>query len=361
MLCLYDNVGKMSFSPLINGENISMSKTKTEKHSKDEKVMDEDSKFDLIPVAGNRYIHPLSLFETKNLDKWEEAYDKTMDKKYKKGTRNYSKKIDVPPLENVDEAPIYLIPRERGGPSYKEVDLVGVDASKVRFCPISKGFSMQDVSSFTLGPIPGHGLCLVNSAYSKSICIMHIVGGGKCDLTRKNFWKPGKPIRRIELQTRIADQTLLASLNVTNSDSMIVDGKEWIIEDWLRAHEDEWLFEWTKWSRSVALCSMGDFHWTDSSPTVAYRYKKRYLGFVDWKKKCYIKPSMKLLKKCKTYKFLKQMFRDKIPLGLVHPKAKTGQTELPVTREYLREVFDCENRMCCQPLVVAAKLLRVKL
>lgn len=350
----------MNFSSSIDDEIINMAESKTERCSKNEEELQDKKESDLIPVSGNRNIHTLSLFETNDEDKWNEAYEKTMDKKYKKGTRNYSKKIDVPSLENVDEAPIYLIPRERGGPSYKDVDLVGVDVSQVRFCPISKGFPMQDVSSFTLGPIPGHGLCLVNSAYSKSICVMHIVGGGKCDLSRKNFWKPGKPTRNIELRTRVADQTLLASLNITNSETMIVNGKEWIIEDWLRAHEDEWLSEWTKWSRSVALCSMGDFHWTDTSPTISYRYKKRYLGFVDWKKKCYIKPSMKLLKKCETYKFLKQMFKNKIPLGLVHPKAKTGQTELPVTREYLREVFDCENRMCCQPLVVAAKLLGVK-
>lgn len=81
---------------------------------------------------------------------------------------------------------IYFIPRERGGPSYKSVPLEGVINDDVQYCPISKGYPMQDVSSFTLGPIVGEGLCLVNSAFSKSICIMHIEGGGKVDLKRKN-------------------------------------------------------------------------------------------------------------------------------------------------------------------------------
>jgi hypothetical protein len=330
-----------------------------EPNLKDEKTEDEKHEFDLLPASGNRIVFPLALFQTDDPDAWEDAYAQTMDTKYAKGTRNYSKKVEVPPLEDVKEPPIYLIPRARGGPSYKQVDLQGVDASQVRFCPISKGFPMQDVSSFTLGPIVGHGLCLVNSAYSKSICIMHIIGGGKTDLSRKNFWKPGKATRKIQLQTRVADETLLGSLDIAESEVMIVDGTEYNIQEWLKAHENEWFPEWQKWSRSIALCSMGDFHWTDASPTISYRYKNRYLGFVEWKKKCYIKPSMRLLKRCKTYKFLRQMFRDKIPLGLVHPKAQTGQSEVPISREYLREAFDSETRMCCQPLVVAAKLLGI--
>ena len=315
--------------------------------------------FEFTPASSGRCVAPLALFDTDDVKEWEEAYETTMDRKYAKGTRNYSKKITGTSTED-GEAPIFLIPRERGGPSYKDVELEGVETSDVQFCAISKGFGMQDVSSFTLGPIVGHGLCLVNAAYSKSVCVMHLVGGGSVDFSRKDFWRPGKAKRKIEILTRVADKTLLSGLEIADKDTMLVDGKNWKIEEWLRNNEAEWMSEWDKWSRSVALCSAGDFHWTDKSPTVAYRHCGNYLGFVDWKKQCYIVPSLALMANCATYDFLRELHEKGIPLGLVHPKARTGQTETPVSSEYLRALFDSETEMCCQPMVVAAKLLGVK-
>jgi hypothetical protein len=199
----------------------------------------------LTAASSKRFIAPLSIYDSKDSQLWECAYDTTMDKKYKKNTRRYSKKIVGKPMD-CKEPPIFLIPRQRGGPSYKNINLEGVDIENVQFCLISKGFGMQDVSSFTLGPIVGEGLCLVNAAYSKSVCVMHLIGGGYVDLKRKNFWHSGKSKRKIELKTRVADETLLNCIQVAKELVMIVDGKEYNIETWLRENEKEWLPEWEK-------------------------------------------------------------------------------------------------------------------
>ena len=71
----------------------------------------------------------------------------------------------------VESSNIYVIPRQRGGSSYKDVELEFDDANDIQICPISKSYSMQDVSSFTLGPVIWHGLNIVNSAFSKYISI----------------------------------------------------------------------------------------------------------------------------------------------------------------------------------------------
>ena len=47
------------------------------------------------------------------------------------------------------------------------------------------------------------------------------------------------------------------------------------------------------------------------------------------------------------------------PLGLVHPKAISGQTEFPITKEYIQELFNSKTEMCCQPFVIAGFLLGV--
>lgn len=309
---------------------------------------DSDDEIDVTEIktvkASGKRIVPVDLdtiFSTDDPSEWERYYKEIMDKKYTKGGRNFSREIKGTEWEEDSDVPIFLIPRQRGGPSYKDVDLKGIeDIDDVFFAPISKGFPMQDVSSFTLGPIIGEGLCLVNAAFSKSICIMHIEGGGVVDLKRKSFWKQSKnPKRKIKL----VDET-----------EMMVDGKRVLIFDWLK--------EWEKWRRSIALCSMGDFHWTNDSPRVGFRFQERYIGFVQWKIECYVKPSYDLLPSVGVYKFLEKVWRDKrIPLGLVHPKAKDGGKELPMTTEFISDLFtDCDT-MCCQPYVVAGRLLGVEL
>ena len=314
-------------------------------------------------ASSGRLIAPFNLLNSKDPIEWENTYKKVMNMKYQKNTRNFTKKIVGKKWESSDEPPIYLIPRERGGPSYKKNKLEGLNAEDVQYCLISKGFPMQSISSFSLGPIISDegGLCLVNYAYSKSICLMHIVGGGKVDLKRKDFWLPGVPQRSIKVVLRKADKTLLKTIDVADEEVMIVNGEEWDIKQWLWSHQNLWLDEWLKWRNCVALCGMGDFHWTDNSPVVSYRCHGKYLSFVDWKKKCYITPSIELLGTTSEYQFLEKLFIEQIPIGLVHPKAITGHVEKPVSREYLRELFDSPSDMCCQPMVIVAKLLGLQI
>ena len=106
---------------------------------------------------------------------------------------------------------------------------------------------------------------------------------------------------------------------------------------------------------------MGDFHWADASPCIAYRYKNDYIDFVTWKKECYIRPSYELLPGTTVYQFLYKVWHDmRRPLGLVHPKAvSVGEVQPAITPEYIRDLFDSPFDMCCQPYVVAGRLLGV--
>lgn len=298
-------------------------------------------------ASSNRFVGDISIFDMNTNDEfWGKIYGLIMDKKYAKGGRNFSQNIyGAPFTEGI--APIYLIPRERGGPSYLSVNLDGVDKNNVQYCPISKGFSMQNVSSFTLGPIVGEGLCLVNAAFSKCICIAHIEGNGKVNYKRKNFWARSKNPQHI--------------IQYINDKYMLVDNIKVNIVDWLTSNKDLWFPEWEIWRRSIALCSMGDFHWCDNLGNVL-KYKKgdKYMDFVEWKKECYIKPSYELLPHTDVYKFLHYVWKENnIPLGLVHPKAVLGEAEKPITVEYIRQLYDSPDDMCCQPYVVAGCLLNV--
>jgi hypothetical protein len=208
---------------------------------------------------------------------------------------------------------------------------------------------MNDVSSFSLGPVIGHGLCVVNAAFSKSICVMHLEGG-KVDLKRRNFWK-SKRDRKI---------------NIIDEENFIVDGKNFNIKKWLKDNKDLWFPEWTIWRKSVALCSDGDFHWCkltngEYSPTLFYYNKGKYLDFVTWKKECYIKPAYELIKQTTVYKFLVEIYTvHKIPLGLVHPMARSNENR-PITKSFIKELFDSETEMSCMPFVVAGLLLGIEL
>lgn len=296
--------------------------------------------------CSKRFTGDPKLFDSTELEEWEREYQRILEKKYQKTTRRYSTKITGTVLEGKDP-PIFMIPRQRGGPSYKDVILEGdLTSEDLQFCPISKGFSMQEISSFTLGPVVSEGLCLVNVAFSKLVCIGHIEGGGKVNLKRKNFWQRSrKPLRKI----KVLDDTY-----------MKVDRKKVAICEWLEDNKDEWLGEWLKWSTSIALCSRGDFHWA-CGDTVTYLHRGRYLSFQEWKKECYIRPSYDLLEKTKVYKFLTELREKGIPLGLVHPMAREHGTLKPMTRKRISEIFESPYEMCCQPYVVAGKLLGVSI
>lgn len=162
-----------------------------------------------------------------------------MESKYDKGTKKFTTKIMVVPK---DEPRIYVIP---AGPSYLTMPLSDDDPNTLHYCPISKGFSMQDVSSFSLGPIVCEGLCLVNATFSKSITIAHIEGGGCLNLNRKNFWQR---------------KGALCQINPIDDQYMLVDGVRFHIATWLLQTEIGLRYpECDRWRRSIALYSRGDF------------------------------------------------------------------------------------------------------
>lgn len=302
-----------------------------------------------VGASGGRIVGDLAIFDIESRQEfWELMYDEVMDKKYKKNTRNFTTTITGKKHEG-GEAPIFLIPRERGGPSYLKIELEGVDNEDVQYAPISKGYPMQDLSSFTLGPIVGEGLCIVNAAFSKSITVAHIEGDGKVDLKRKNYWKRSKdPKRKIKL---------------ISSTEMKIDGTKYNIFEWLKENEKKWLPEWELWRKSIALSSIGDFHWTDNlGETIAYRYKDNYLNFVDWKRECYIKLAYELAPQTDAYKFLDRVWRKKnIALGLVHPKSIKSVAEKPITRELLTCLINSEEEMACMPYVICSILMGIKI
>lgn len=84
-----------------------------------------------------------------------------------------------------------MIPRYRGYP-YKNFKLDKANSDDIQYALCGKGYPMQELSSISLGPVIGEGLCVFNSACSKSICIEHIEGGGCFDINSKNFWKRSK-------------------------------------------------------------------------------------------------------------------------------------------------------------------------
>ena len=300
-------------------------------------------------ASGGRTIGDIRIFDEDSTElMWENMYDRIMNPKWKKNTRNFSRIITGNPVAKDKEAPIFIVPRIRGV-SYLNTPLKDMSNENVQFCPISKGFPMQDVSSFTLGPVQGEGLNVVNSAFSKSITVAHIEGGGHVDLSRKCYWKRSqKPTREIAM---ISDEF------------MKVDGKKCNIHKWLSKHEDLWLEEWQIWRKSIALSSEGGFKWTEGlDDTIAYRNGSRYLNFVQWKLDCYIRPAYDLMVKTEVYKFLELLHKKKrIPLGLVHPMGTKNEIEEPITKEYIIDMILSPTEMTCMPYLVAGRLLGVSI
>jgi hypothetical protein len=299
-------------------------------------------------IAGNWKIADLSLFDSKDNILWESAYKTIVNPKYQKETRKFKNTQKVTAIDYPGEPPIFLIPRQRGK-SYKEIEFEDkkLESNNLFFAPISRGFSMQDVSSMTLGPIVGEGLVLVNAAFSKQILVAHLEGGGCLDLRRKNFWRRAKkPHRNIEF---INNQLFV--------NHQLVDMKKW-----LESNKSIWFSDWNAWRQHIALCSDGGFHWNKGlGDIVCYYHQERYLDFVSWKKQCYITPSYELLPKTKVFRLLQKLHaQDKLPLGLVHPKARNNDKLQAITRENIRQMFDSPTVMCCQPYVVAGRLLGVE-
>lgn len=209
---------------------------------------------------------------------------------------------------------------------------------------------MQDVSSFTLAPVIGEGICVVNAAFSCSITAAHIEGGGRLDLTRKNFWRRAPASKRKHVIT-------------FDSGYVIIDGvhhDQQSLVAWLRAHEGEWLSEWESWRSHVALCGTGSFHWTNGSDVIGYRHQGQYLDFVEWKRDAYIRPAQELIAKTSVYTFLRKVLDSNIALALVHPMGFEGEVA-PLAPEEIRKLYDDPEVMACMPYVVAGMLLGVKI
>lgn len=300
-------------------------------------------------ASSHRNVPDLHYFDSIDPAIWEKLYQDVIDPKYAKETRKFSTTIKVPSKDN---SRIYVIPRIRAGPSYLKMPLSEDHHSELQYCPISKGFCMQDVSSFSMGPFPNEGLVLVNAAFSKSITIAHIEGGGVLNLNRKNFWQRKKiPLRQIV---------------PIDEEYILVDNVRHHIFTWLSNNEALWYPQWDSWRRSIALCSRGDFHWTDGlGETLAFHNNKgaqsKYIDFVTWKKECYIRPSYELLPDIPVFQFLQSLYDQNIPIGLVHPKGFDEEVITPITSEYLTKLFNDPNVMCCQPYVVAGRLLGVQI
>jgi len=289
-----------------------------------------------------------------NNDYWEKIYnEKYKGNKYKKNTKNFSKIITGKSCEKPN---IYIIPRQRGGPSYKDVELEYDNAEDIQFCPVSKGFSMQDVSSFTLGPVVNHGLNVVNSAFSKCIAIKHIDGSGLYSETNKKFWKKkkGKANRII--------------VNISDDD-MLVNGVTFNKIDWLEKNKDLWFENWKKWHDAIRLNANGNFNWCDDSETIIFCNcidkpgVNIYMNFVNWKKSCYIAPAYKLFgENNKVIDFLKYLYcEQKISLGLVHPKGRDSHKENAITPGFIKYLYESPYEMACMPYVVAGYLLNVSI
>lgn len=301
-------------------------------------------------ASKDRIVGDLNIVDSDDPLVWEQAYTEIMDKKYAKGTRKFTL---YKPLLNYQQVhgcqpPIYLIPRVRAGPSYKSCVLNGAEPQEVLYAAVSKGYSGQDISSFTVGPIIGHGLCLVNAAFSKAICLFHLKGG-VTDLKRRNFWRSVPKSKQRQI-SRIDDNTIM------------VDGKSYDTITWLQDNEDLWYPQWDLWRRSIAMCSMGDFHWSDDvDHPVMYRDGDDYLNFLQWKIQCYVQPARDLLPTITTFQVLKQAWHEGYALGLVHPKAYKGAPEDAMTAEFLTELMYSTTTMACMPYVVAACIMDVPL
>lgn len=286
-------------------------------------------------------------------DYWENLYnEKYNGNKYRKNTKNFSKIIYG---KSVDNPNIYIIPRQRAGPSYKDVNLEFDNPKDIQFCPVSKGYSMQDVSSFTLGPVINHGLNVVNSAFSKCIAIKHIDGSGHFTCNNKKYWKKNRkgPLRKI--------------INISD-DMMEVDGTLVNKIDWLEQNKNIWYDDWHKWHDSIRLDPNGNFNWCSDSEVIIYCNcidnpgTNLFMDFVTWKKTCYIAPAYKLFNRNdnRVINFLKLLYCDnKISIGLVHPMGKLGDKEKAITHEFIRNLYDSPYEMTCMPYVVAGYLLNI--
>jgi hypothetical protein len=295
------------------------------------------------------------LLASNNMQVWEEAYQKCVPFKYSK-SRYSPKKVDASEDKKEIPAPrVYVIPRIRTQ-SYK-IPLEGVDdPTTIVYCPISKGYGMQGLSTFSLGPScdpKNPFLVLVNGAYSKVIAVEHLEGKGCFDLKRKNFWKRArKPLFTIEME---------------GFDKIRVNQKLFDLSSWLNDNRQLWYPEWSKWSKHVTFYGEGSFHWS-KTPTVTYcnpylqedlQEDSKALQFIDfatWKQQYYIQPGLQLMESRWEWKYLVSLLKSGRVIALTHPEGHAFPPQQPLQLSLLQELIDSKEDFCTMPYVVAFKL-----
>ena len=263
-----------------------------------------------------------------------------MEVGFQKTSRNFSRKIMG---RRMDDPPIFVISRRRGH-SYKAIPLAGLSSQDVFYAPVSSGFSMQDASSYIMGPVVGEGLNLTNAAYSKIITVMHIQGGGRVDYRSKSFGKPGKAIREVQ---------------VTSPTTMLVDGSEVLIKTWLESNKALWFEEWNLWARSIAMCSRAEYRWGNQSVRVGYWLNDQCVDFLHWKIECILKPSYRLLEESKSARFLKEVRAEGRTYCLGPSFGAMTALGAPITVDLIKTLYQSSHSICGSAYVLAGYLLDV--
>lgn len=289
-------------------------------------------------IVGNKqYKVALPKFlDTTDEETWKKIYKKVQNEKYAVGKRKYNKKI----VGTETETPkIYVVPRRRGK-SYKhfkdENDTPLSDHAY--WCEASKGFRFGDLSSYTAGPIVGHGINVLSATWSKRVYALHLLGG-KFDINKKDFWDKRKPKRKIV------------------DDKIVVDDQEYPINEWLTDNKDEWYSEWKKWSQAVALCGEPSFKWMSNYKNVCWiiNNKIRFDFKVCWYE-TYVKWLHQFWETLDTFKYVKKVF-DKRNIVLVHPMVG-DYSKGPTTIEDIKARVK-NNRIIEAPWVLTSKLLGI--
>lgn len=111
-----------------------------------------------VKISGKRQIGNFTVFDSTNPQLWEAEYQRIMNRKYAKGSRSFSTEIVGNSWSGEGKPHIFLVPRVRGGPSYKSIPLQGVTSDDVVYCPISKGFFDARCFKLHTGSNCGRGL-----------------------------------------------------------------------------------------------------------------------------------------------------------------------------------------------------------
>ena len=288
-------------------------------------------------------IADVNLFDISNKNIWMEAYRLVQNNRLKPGYYNYSRKLIGTP--NQQFPTVHVVKRVRGGESYKNIKLKDIDgnpinANDIFWVPVSKGYSFSDLSPYVIGPIPSHGINILNATCSKVILSCHL--NGKFDLSRNNFWKKNNHAH---------------------------DEGAYNIESLLE--NDVWYNEWKKWSDHVALCGESSSHWTDDMGKIIAYVKVKpdnvedlgldsfFYNKEDYHRNTYENWLIESWENIEAFKYLYKRFNiDKIHIALVHPVVSDAHDmSIPITISYMNQWIS-NNNLMNDPMLLAMKLIK---